>query len=164
MTASSPIVIALRAASPNYIPSLRPTFGWLLRPTIQRKPSKLKVPSLSIFNFFVAASDPPKRRVNVLSHTFLPVSSPLPCPPHCLRHRSVGCCVSSSSGGHPSPVLRPSPNFSMGAIGAPQSRDPAAASPSPGVWRLNKTNREPRRLNSGPWRMIRWRGRANRWG
>jgi hypothetical protein len=65
------------------------------------------------FYYFVAALDPPKRRVNVLSHTFLPVASPLPCPPpHCLRHRSVGCCVSLSSGSHPSPVLRPSPNFS----------------------------------------------------
>ncbi len=28
------------------------------------------------------------------------------------------------------------------------------------VRRLNKTNREPGRCDSGPWRMIRWRGRA----
>ena len=43
----------------------------------------------------------------------------------------------------------------MCAIGVPQSIFSAAASPSPGVRRLHKTNREPR-----PWRMIRWRGRA----
>jgi hypothetical protein len=48
---ASPIVIALRAVSQKYILSFRPTFGWLLRPPIQQKPSKSKVPSLSHFFF-----------------------------------------------------------------------------------------------------------------
>ena len=65
----------------NYIPSLRSTFGWLLHPPIQWKPSKLKVPLLSLFLIFVAAFDPPKQWVNVLPHMFLLVTSPLPCPP-----------------------------------------------------------------------------------
>jgi hypothetical protein len=51
-TASSPIVIVLRAIPPNYIPSLRPTFGWLLCPPIQWKPSKPKAPLLSQILFF----------------------------------------------------------------------------------------------------------------
>jgi hypothetical protein len=60
----------------------------------------------------------------------------------------------------PKTGVHPSLNFSMCAIGVPQSIYSAAASLSPGVRRLHKTNREPRRLDSGPWWMIRWRGRA----
>jgi hypothetical protein len=43
---------------------------------------------------------------------------------------SVICCIYWRNGGHPRQMLRPSLNFSMGAIGAPQSRDLVAASPS----------------------------------
>jgi hypothetical protein len=50
-TASSPIVIVLRAIPPNYIPSLRPTFDWLLCPPIQWKPLKSKALLLSLFYF-----------------------------------------------------------------------------------------------------------------
>jgi hypothetical protein len=48
-TAFPPMVVALRAISPNYSQSLWPTFGWLLRFPIQRKPSKLMAQSLSLF-------------------------------------------------------------------------------------------------------------------
>jgi hypothetical protein len=48
-TAFPPIVVALRAISPNYSQLLWPTFGWLLRFPIQRKPPKLMAPSLSLF-------------------------------------------------------------------------------------------------------------------
>ena len=50
--ASSPIAIALRAVSPKYIPTIRPLFGWLLRPPIQQEPSKSEAPSPSLFFFF----------------------------------------------------------------------------------------------------------------
>ena len=56
--ASSPIVIALRAVSPNYIPSLRPNLGWLLCPPIHWKPSKCKTPSLSLIFFSSLYSTP----------------------------------------------------------------------------------------------------------
>jgi hypothetical protein len=59
---SSPIVIALHAVSPKYIPSFRPTFGWLLRPPIQQKPSKSKAPSFSLFSFFSSLNLPPKTK------------------------------------------------------------------------------------------------------
>ncbi len=122
-------------------------------------------PRLSLYYyFFVALFDPPKWRANVLPHTFHPVASPLQHPIHHRHHRSVGCCVPSSNGSRPRPLLRPFLNFSMGAIGAPQSTYSAAASPSPGVRRLHKTNRKPRRLDSGPWQMIQWRGRAKALG
>ena len=48
-TAFPPLIVALCAISPNYSQSLWPTFGWLLRFPIQRKPSKLMAPSLSLF-------------------------------------------------------------------------------------------------------------------
>ncbi len=48
-TAFSPMVVALRAVSPNYSQSLWLTFGWLLCFPIQRKPSKLMAPLLSLF-------------------------------------------------------------------------------------------------------------------
>jgi hypothetical protein len=57
-TASSPIVIVLRAVPPNFIPLLRPTFGWLLCPPIQWKPSKPKAPSLSLFFLFAQFAAP----------------------------------------------------------------------------------------------------------
>jgi hypothetical protein len=52
LMASSPIAIALRAVSPKYIPTIRPLFGWLLRPPIQQEPSKSEAPSPSLFFFF----------------------------------------------------------------------------------------------------------------
>jgi hypothetical protein len=52
-TASSDIVIALRAVSPIfYTPTIWPTFGWLLHPLIQQKPSKSEASSPSHFYFF----------------------------------------------------------------------------------------------------------------
>jgi hypothetical protein len=86
---------------------------------------------VSVFIFHCSLFDPPKWQANVLSHTFRPVASPLQCPTLRRHHRSVGCSVPSSNGSHPWPMLRPYLNFSLGAIGAPQSRDPTAASPSP---------------------------------
>jgi len=59
-------------------------------------------------------------------------------------------------------MLHPSLSFLLGAILAPQSRDPAAASPSPSpcAGRLQYAHREPRGGYLGPWRMLPWRGRA----
>jgi hypothetical protein len=59
-TASSPIVIVLRAVPPSYIPSLRSTFGWLLCPPIQWKPTKPKASLLTLFLFFVRSIRRPK--------------------------------------------------------------------------------------------------------
>ena len=47
-------------SSPNDIQSFRPTFGWLLRPHIQQKPSKSKAPLLSLFSIFPMLNSPPK--------------------------------------------------------------------------------------------------------
>ena len=52
--ASSPIAIALRAVSPNYVITIGPLFGWLLRSPIQQEPSKSEAPSPSLFFFFFA--------------------------------------------------------------------------------------------------------------
>jgi hypothetical protein len=46
------MVVALGTISHTYSQLLWPTFGWLLRFPIQRKPSKLMAPSLSLFQFF----------------------------------------------------------------------------------------------------------------
>jgi hypothetical protein len=43
------MIVALRAISPSYSQLLWPTFGWLLRFPIQRKPSKVMALSLSLF-------------------------------------------------------------------------------------------------------------------
>jgi hypothetical protein len=51
LMASSPIAIALRAVSPKFILTIRPLFGWLLRPPIQQEPSKSEAPSPSLFVF-----------------------------------------------------------------------------------------------------------------
>jgi hypothetical protein len=131
MTASSPIVIVLRAIPPNYIPSLRLTFGWLLCSPIQWKPLKPKAPLLSLFLFFVCSICHPKRRVNVLTTRSTLAASPFQRPPHRRRQPTVGCRVSPSSGSHPRLVLRPSLISLMGAILAPQSRESAAASVNP---------------------------------
>jgi hypothetical protein len=81
MTRSSPIAIVLRAIPPNYIPSLWPTFGWLLCPPIQWKPLKPKAPLLSRFLFFARSICRPKQRVNVLTTRSNPAASPLQRPP-----------------------------------------------------------------------------------
>ena len=52
--ASSPIAIALRAVSPNYVITIGPLFGWLLRSPIQQEPSKSEAPSPYLFYFFFA--------------------------------------------------------------------------------------------------------------
>jgi hypothetical protein len=78
-----------------------------------------------------------KGRLNVLAHAFRPFASPLQRPPSRRHHRSVGCCVSLSNDGHLRPVLRPSLNFSMGAISAPQTKASNAARASPATGRLH---------------------------
>ena len=79
ISAASPIVIALRAVTQKYIPYFWPTFGWLLRPPIQQKPSKSKVPSLSIF--FSTLKSPPKMTRKRPTHTILPVRVSYQTPP-----------------------------------------------------------------------------------
>ncbi len=127
-TASTPIINVLRSLSKDYIPSIVPTLGWFLCPPIHWKPSKIKAPSLSLFLFLCCSIRPPQ---------MMGKRPPLHVPPCRIaspttilhrNHRSVGCCVPSSNGSHPRPMLRPSLNFSLGAIGALQSRDSAAAS------------------------------------
>jgi hypothetical protein len=80
-TASSPIVIVLRAFPPNFIPLLRPTFGWLLCPPIQWMPSKPKAPLLSLFLFLVRSICHPKQQVNVLTTRSASAAPPLQRPP-----------------------------------------------------------------------------------
>ena len=152
LTASSPIVIALRSLPPNHILTFRPTFGWLLRPPIQQKPSKSKAPSLSHF-FFRHSNRRPKRRVNVFPTRSSPAASPIKLPPCRRHHRSVHCCVDPTSGGHPRPVLRPSLNFFMGAITVPQTRGPNVVRAGTGAGRLHQAHGEPRRNDLDPWRM-----------
>ena len=158
--ASSPIVITLHAVYPKYNLTMRSIFGWLLCPPIQQKPSKSEAPAPSLFKYFFVApfatqnddqTSAPMRssRANILSTA----------PPHRRHHRSVGCCVDPLSKGHPRPVLRPSLNFLMGAILAPQTRGLNAARASPNAGGLQKTHREPWRCDSGPWRILPWRGR-----
>ena len=48
-TASTIIINVLRSFSPDYIPSIVPTLGWLLFPPIHWKPSKIKALLLSLF-------------------------------------------------------------------------------------------------------------------
>ena len=159
VTAFSPIVSALRAASHKYTPTMRPTFGWLLRLAMQQEPSQSEAPSPSPFLFFRRSIRHLKRWANVLQHTFRPCASPLQCPPPHRNHRSVGCCFEQSSSGHSRPVLRPSRNIQMGAILAPQRRGPNVARASPDAGRLHQAHREPRCRDSVPWRMMPWRGR-----
>ena len=116
-----PSSIALRSLSHNCILSLTPTFGWLLCPSIQQKPSKLKAPPLSLFLFFLTLNSPPKTTSKLPSYAFRLIASPLQHTPCHRHHRSVDCWVSLSSGGHPRPVLRPSLIFLMSAIGASPS-------------------------------------------
>ena len=51
VTAFSPIVSALRAASHKYTPTMRPTFGWLLCLAMQQEPSQSEAPLPSLFYF-----------------------------------------------------------------------------------------------------------------
>ena len=131
VTASSPIVIALRSLPPNHILTRRPTFGWLLRPPIQQKPSKSKPRRSLYFPFFRPSIRRPKRRVNVLPTRSSPAKSPLQCSPCRRHHHFVDCYVEPTSGGNLRPVLRPSPNFLVGAIWVPQTRDREAARAHP---------------------------------
>ena len=91
--------------------------------------------ALSIFIFSRRSIRHLKGRLNVLAHAFRPFASPLQRPPSRRHHRLVGCCVSLSNDGHPRPVLRPSLNFSKGAISAPQTKASNAARASPAAGR-----------------------------
>ena len=123
----SPIVFALRAASPKYTPTIRPTFGWLLRLSMQQEPSQSEAPSPSLFSFFLSLHLPPETMGKRPPPRVPPVriASPMPHPHR--HHRSVGCCVKKSSSGHSRPVLRPPRNIQMGAISATQRRGPNVA-------------------------------------
>jgi hypothetical protein len=89
------------------------------------------------FYFFCRSIRRLKGRLNVLTHAFLPFTSPLQRPPFCQHHCLVGCCVSLSYDGHLRPDLRPSLNFLMGAISAPQTKASNAARASPVAGRLH---------------------------
>ena len=74
------------------------------------------------------------------------VSSPTPLPPPQLNFVWLLCILTKR---RPLKTCAlPFLNFSMCAIGAPQSRDPAAASPSPGAGRQRRKRRK-RRLGGG---------------
>jgi hypothetical protein len=88
------------------------------------------------FYFFRRSIHCLKGRLNVLTHAFRPFASPLQRPLSRRHHRLVGCCVSLSNDGHLRPELRPSLNFSMGAISAPQTKASNAARASPAAGRL----------------------------
>jgi hypothetical protein len=147
--------------SPNYIPSLGPAFGWLLCLSIHWKPSKVKALLLSLFLYLYHSIRPPKQQENILPHVLRLAVSPLqrpptpPTPSFCSQ-----CCVKPTSGGHQRVVLRPSLNFLMGAILAPQTRGSDEANTNLGAGHLYQTHREPWRRNSGPWQMLPWRGRG----
>ena len=106
-TASSPIVSALRAASPIYTLTMVSLFGWLLRHLMPQEPSKFEAPSPSLFSFFCVSIRHPKQWANILPHAFRPFASPLQSSPPRRHHRSVGCRVSLLNGGHLRQVLRP---------------------------------------------------------
>ena len=131
-------------------------FGCCVPPSSRSHRNQRPGPSL-YFYFFAALFNPPKRRVSVLPHTFHLVAFPLQRPTHHQHHCSVDCCVSSSRGSHPRPVLRPSLNLSMGAILAPQTSESVAVSANPCTCHLQLTHREPWHHNLGPWRMMPWR-------
>ncbi len=157
MTASSQIVFALHTASPKYTPKMRQTFGWLLRLAIQQSHRNPRPHRPLYFLFLCRSIRHLKRWAKVLPHAFRPCASPLQCPSHRRHHQSVGCHVFLSNGGHLRLVLRPSPNFSLGAISGPITRGPNAARASPGTRHLPKAHWEPRRCDSGPCRMLPWR-------
>ena len=81
MTASSQIVFAMRATSPKYTPTMRPTFGWLLRLAIQQSHRNPRPHRPLYFLFFRRSICHPKRWANVLPHAFRPCASPLQFPP-----------------------------------------------------------------------------------
>ena len=88
---------------------------------------------------------------------FCPSESTLQRPPHRRNHRLVGCCVDPLSSGHPRPVLRPSLNILMGAILAPQTREPAAVGANLGTVRLQWAQGELQHRDLGPWRITPWK-------
>lgn len=102
----------------------------------------------------------PKRTMKRPPPRVLPVRIASPTLPPRRNHRLVGCCVSLSNDSHLRPELRPSLNFSMDAISAPQTKASNAARASPAAGRLHSAHRDPRHHNSVPWRMSPWGGRA----
>ncbi len=118
-------------------------------------PTKIKARKLYLFLFFRPSIRPPQTTGKCPPPHVPPgrVSSATSHPPPTPSLRWLLCIFIERQA--PKTGVRPSLNFSMCAIGVPQSIYSAAASPSLGVRCLHKSNREPR-----PWRMIRWRGRA----
>jgi hypothetical protein len=110
--------------------------------------------------FFFPLYSPPKTTSWRPPLRVPPVRIFSPTPPNYRHYHSVCCYVSLSNGGHPRTVFCPSLNFSMGAISAPQTKGPNAAHASPAARRLYWAHGEPRRRDSGPWRVFPWRGRA----
>jgi hypothetical protein len=158
--ASSPIVIVLRTIPPNYIPSLRPTFEWLLCPPIQWKPTKPKALLLSLFLFFVRSICRPKQWVNILTTRIALALSPLQCPPPPLPPTYGWLLYSPIEWQPPKAGTLPIAHFLMGDISAPQSRESSVASMNPATRCLQWTHREPRRHDSGSWQILPWRYRA----
>jgi hypothetical protein len=80
---SFPIIFALRAASPKHIPTIRSAFGWLLRLSIQQKPSKSEAPSPFLFLFFSSLNSPPETMGKRPPSRLPPIriASPKPPPP-----------------------------------------------------------------------------------
>ena len=136
--AFSPIVFALRAASPEYYtPTIRPAFSWLLRLSMQQEPSQSEAPSPSLCSFFVSLHLPPETMGKRPPPRVPPVRIASPIPPPHRHHRSGGCCVTQSISGHSRPVLRPPRNIQMGEISVTQRRGPNVARASPGAGRLH---------------------------
>ena len=141
MTASSPIATALRVASPKYTPSIRPTFGWLLRSPMQQEPSKLEAPSPSLFLFFSSLNSPPETMGKHPPPRAPPVRITSPKPPP-LPTPSFGWLSSFFFKWRPPRLVRrPSLQFVDGRhFGAPNkgiersARDPGRRTPLLGSW------------------------------
>ncbi len=86
-----PIVIVLCAVSPSYILLPRPTFGWLLCPPLQWQASKPKVPSFSLFLFFVAQFNPPNN--GITPHPFIIAQRAVSPTSHPLLPPTFGCLM-----------------------------------------------------------------------
>ena len=140
-TASAPIVIALRAASTIYIPTIRPTFGWLLCAPSQQKPPKSEAPSSSLFYFFSSLHSSPKTTSERPPPRVPPVriSSPMSLPPP--TPSFVWLLHISLSSRHPRPGAPPLSQYSDGRhFGAPNkgtkrsAREPGRRAPPIGSW------------------------------
>ncbi len=158
MTASSQIIFALRAASPKYTTMIQPTFGWLLRLAIQQRHQNSRPHRPLNFLFFLSLHSPPETMGERPPPRIPPVliASPVPPPP---PTPSIGWLLHISTKRQPPKTGAPPVSyFSMGAISASKTWGPNAAGTRPAAGRLHQAHHgEPRRRDSGPWRMLPWR-------